>query len=81
MAQTTATQIKVLSDYVAEGAATIGYVGTGNTERLELLAKMREDIAAIERLTVKECRNCDWTWQEIGDAFGTTKQNVQQRFG
>jgi hypothetical protein len=59
----------------------IGRISTGNTDRLHLLQQMRSDLDSLERLTVKECRNCDWTWQEIGDALGTTRQAAQQRFG
>lgn len=80
MAQTIPNQIKVLTDYVAESAEMIGRVSIGNADRLELIRKMHDDLAAIERLTVQECRACHWTWQEIGDALGTSRQNVHQRY-
>jgi hypothetical protein len=81
MAQSTVTQIRVLADFAAETAQMIGQVHVGNSDRLELLRKMRSDVEALERLTVKECRNCDWTWQDVGDALGITRQAAQQRFG
>jgi hypothetical protein len=82
MAQSTVTQIKVLSDFAAETCEMIGRVSIGNADRLELLRKLRSDVEALERLTVKECRGqCGWTWQDIGDALGTTRQAAQQRFG
>ena len=78
----TVNQIKDRTVIAAQTCEMIGRVSTGNTDRLELLRQLRRDVETLERLTVSECRGqCGWTWQEIGDALGTTRQNAQQRFG
>lgn len=82
MAKSTVTQIQDRSNFAAQTCEMIGRVSTGNSDRLELLRQLRSDVETLERLTVSECRGqCGWTWQEIGDALGTTRQAAQQRFG
>ena len=78
----TVDQIKDLARVAAETCEMIGRVSTGNSDRLDLVRQLRNSVETLERLTVSECRGqCGWTWQEIGDALGTTRQNAQQRFG
>lgn len=81
MTNDTVTQIKALANVASETAEMIGRVSTGNTDRLHMLGQMRTDLERIERLTVIEARNCGWTWQDVGDALGITRQAAQQRFG
>lgn len=77
----TVDQIKDLARTAGDTCAMIGRVSTGNADRLELLRQLRSNVETLERLTVSECRGqCGWTWQEIGDALGTSRQNAQQRF-
>ena len=48
------------------------------------IAFLDEEIARIEqaqRETVGAARRAGATWQQVGDAFGITRQAAQQRFG
>src|SRR5438046_2880583 len=48
------------------------------------LAAVVECESALEDLTrelVRQARSEGVSWQAIGDVFGTSRQNVQQRFG
>ena len=51
MANRTLTQIKVLSDFAQETAVQIGHPATGPEERIKLIALLRSDVEALERLT------------------------------
>lgn len=52
-----------------------------NTQRLALVDELRENVELLQRAIVTECRTCGMTWEAIGQTLGTSKQNVQQRFG
>jgi len=38
-------------------------------------------LETAQRALVKECRGNGWTWAEIGQWLGTSRQAAQQRFG
>ena len=48
---------------------------------LSLAARSRELAEALRELAVRQARRSGWSWQAIGQALGTTKQAVQQRYG
>jgi hypothetical protein len=60
----------------SESIATASDYGNmlGSVRLVELAADQ------ARRAIVTEARADGWTWQEIGDALGTTRQNAQQRF-
>jgi DNA-directed RNA polymerase specialized sigma24 family protein len=38
-------------------------------------------LETAQRALVTECRGHGWTWAEIGEWLGTSRQAAQQRFG
>jgi hypothetical protein len=52
-----------------------------NSERLGLVGSLAITVRRLEAAIVDECRACEWTWAEIGDALNITRQAAQQRFG
>jgi hypothetical protein len=54
--------------------------GTGMADRLHLVEQLRAEVAELEQLTVNDARADNWTWQDIGEVLGTSRQAAQQRF-
>jgi hypothetical protein len=52
-----------------------------NTERLGLVGSLAITVRHLEAAIVAECRDCGWTWAEVGEALNITRQAAQQRFG
>ena len=46
---------------------------------LRAVATLRALLEAIERLQVERARGLGWSWQEIADALGVSKQAVHQK--
>ena len=47
---------------------------------LAQISAAREELACMERNSVDRARRSGLSWSQIGDALGTTKQAVQQRY-
>lgn len=60
----------VFADHIANGDAT-------DLDVLRVLAKMTD---VIESKIGHMARNCDATWQQIGDALGISRQAAHKRF-
>ncbi len=43
--------------------------------------ELRDLLGLAEIDAVRHARRADWTWSQIGEALGTTRQAAQQRFG
>ena len=43
--------------------------------------QLRDLVGLAEVEAVRFARQANWTWSEIGEALGTTKQAAHQRFG
>lgn len=50
-------------------------------EALDVLLQASVDVELALRATVREMREHEWTWQQIADQLGVSRQAVQQRFG
>ena len=48
---------------------------------LRAVRALRELADRLETLQVERARNLGWSWQEIADALGVTKQAVHKKFG
>lgn len=58
-------------------------VAAGDVEALRSLAALAAEVDAVTRLAVAGLRSkpYSYSWSEIGDRLGTTKQAAQMRFG
>lgn len=59
-----------------------GYT-SGKTDPLDTLGQLRLVELAVQqarRAVVERARDDGYTWEELGDALGTTRQAAQQRF-
>jgi hypothetical protein len=58
-------------------------IATGDIEALATLVTLSAEVDVVVRLAVASLRGepYRYSWQEIADRLGTTKQAVQQRFG
>lgn len=45
------------------------------------VASLRALLEAVEELQVRRARELGWSWQQIADVLGVSKQAVHQRFG
>ena len=54
--------------------------GEPHLAMLTTLATVRDIADRIERATVADMRAHDWTWAEVGDAYGITHQAARQRW-
>lgn len=56
--------------------------GTGYTpeDQVARLRKARDELDTAEQVMVANLRVEGWTWQDIGDLYGTTRQAAQMRF-
>jgi hypothetical protein len=55
-------------------------IGREDPVDLVELRRLREALDEAERLAVEGLRERGFSWAEIGDGLGTTRQNAQQRF-
>ena len=58
--------------------------GCGKTEAqdaVQALKVARWQLETAERALVKECRRDGWTWEQLGQWLGVTRQAAQQKFG
>jgi hypothetical protein len=63
--------------------ATAVSTAVRHDDDLTCLAQIRaaqEELACMERTWVDRARRSGLSWSQIGDALGTTKQAVQQRY-
>jgi hypothetical protein len=63
--------------------ATAVHDAVYHDDDLTCLAQIRaahDELACMERSGVDRARRSGLSWSEIGDALGTTKQAVQQRY-
>ena len=45
------------------------------------VASLRALLEAVEELQVRRARGLGWSWQQIAERLGVSKQAVHQRFG
>lgn len=50
-------------------------------EGLDAVKALRKLADALEELHVANARRAGWTWQQIGDALGVTRQAVHKKHG
>jgi hypothetical protein len=48
---------------------------------LRAVGALRELADRLESLQVERARDLGWSWQEIADALGVTKQAVHKKYG
>lgn len=54
----------------------------GDTEAIEQLAQLRDDLDAALGSAIAGAREAKgYSWQDVAGLIGTTRQNAQQRFG
>lgn len=56
-------------------------VGADPVELLDAARQLREAAEQAEWECARDARTAGVTWTRIGALYGTSKQNVQQRFG
>ena len=56
-------------------------VGDDPGRGLRAVRSLRELADRLEALQVCRARELDWSWQEIADALGVTRQAVHKKFG
>jgi hypothetical protein len=56
-------------------------VGDGDVEALALMHGLADEIDTAIAEAVKGLRTCGYSWIEIGDRLGITRQAAQQRWG
>jgi len=55
--------------------------GDDPPEGLRAVRAVRELAERLEHLQVERARALGWSWQEIADALGVTKQAVHKKYG
>ncbi|HKH54101.1 MAG TPA: helix-turn-helix domain-containing protein [Propionibacteriaceae bacterium] len=62
-----------------EGAAA----ATSQDPRMGLpaVAALRQLVERLEALQVDNARRCGWSWEQIGQALGVSKQAVHRKHG
>jgi DNA-directed RNA polymerase specialized sigma24 family protein len=67
-----------------EGHVTWADTGSGGgytpEDQVARLRQARQDLDTVERVLVAEMRVSGWSWQDIGDLYGITRQAAHQRF-
>jgi predicted transcriptional regulator len=63
------------ADVVAQTASKDPAVG------LRGVASLRALLEAVEELQVRRARELGWSWQQIADVLGVSKQAVHQKYG
>jgi hypothetical protein len=48
---------------------------------LRAVASLRALVEAVEELQVRRARELDWSWQQIAERLGVSKQAVHQLYG
>lgn len=58
-------------------------VASGDDPRtgLHAVRALRELADRLERLQVGRARDLGWSWQEVADALGVSKQAVHKKYG
>lgn len=59
------------------GAASSADPATG----LRAVASLRALLESLERLQVENARALGWSWQQIADQLGVSKQAVHKKYG
>ncbi|HUF33814.1 MAG TPA: hypothetical protein VMN58_11475 [Acidimicrobiales bacterium] len=54
--------------------------GSDPTKGLQAVAALRVLLERLEALQVDGARSAGWSWQEIADALGVSKQAVHKKF-
>jgi hypothetical protein len=63
------------ADMVAQTASKDPAVG------LRAAASLRALLEAVEELQVRRARELGWSWQQIAELLGVSKQAVHQKYG
>ena len=63
------------SQVVAQSASEDPQVG------LRGVASLRALVEAVEELQVRRARELGWSWQQIAEPLGVSKQAVHQKYG
>ena len=76
---------RLLSAY-ADGMETTLEIAEGAASRdpdvgLRAVAALRALTERLEILQVESARTAGWSWQEIADRLGVTKQTVHRKYG
>jgi hypothetical protein len=50
-------------------------------EGLRAVRSLRELADRLEALQVERARDLGWSWQQVADALGVTKQAVHKKYG
>jgi hypothetical protein len=48
---------------------------------LRAVSALRRLAERVEATHVAEARRADWSWEQIGDALGVTRQSVHAKYG
>jgi hypothetical protein len=71
-------------DYIAFAKRIIGAagrrVGDGDIDSLPYLSALRDDVARAEIRAVTDLHACGYSWTEIADRMGMTRQSCHERF-
>jgi len=73
-------QIEQLANVTAAMADAYGTGVCGILGTLSALKRVEEALDQVRRAVVAEARTGGYTWQELGDTLGTTRQAAQERF-
>lgn len=61
--------------------AILAAAGDDPRQGLRAVRAVRELADRLEWLQVERARGMGWSWQEIADALGVTKQAVHKKYG
>ena len=61
--------------------ALLTAAGEDPREGLRAVRAVRELADRLEQLQVQRARRLGWSWQQIADALGVTKQAVHKKYG
>ena len=62
-------------------ATTSAATGSDPAEGLPAVVALRRLADTLEARHVSEARRQGWSWQQIGDALGVSRQAVHKRYG
>jgi DNA-directed RNA polymerase specialized sigma24 family protein len=54
--------------------------GEDPAEGLAAVAELRELVSALEEAHVRQARERGWSWQDIADALGVSRQTVHKKY-
>jgi DNA-directed RNA polymerase specialized sigma24 family protein len=66
---------------MTQHALVAGATGDDPRQSLRAVRALRELADRLEALQVERARELGWSWQEIADALGVTKQAVHKKHG